>query len=137
MANSSEMRWQQRLDSFGKALRQLESACSQDEYTDLERAGLVQMFEFTMELAWKTLKDLLFYEGFETKTPRETLRRAFEAGYLTEDETEALLDALAKRSPLSHIYDERTAEEAERLIKDGFAPAFRALHDRLQRKYRA
>jgi nucleotidyltransferase substrate binding protein (TIGR01987 family) len=131
MANSDEARWQQRLDNFGRALKQLESACGQDKYTDLERAGLVQMFEFTMELAWKTLKDLLFYEGFETKTPRETLRRAFEAGYLTEDETEALLDALAKRNLLSHTYDERTAEEAERLIKNTFAPAFRALYDRL------
>ena len=64
------------------------------------------MFEFTMELAWKTLKDLLRYEGFETKTPRETLRTAFEAGYLTEDETQALLDALAKRSLLSYTYNE-------------------------------
>ena len=51
------------------------------------------MFEFTMALAWKTLKDLLFYEGFEAKMLRETLRVAFEAGYLTEDETQALLDA--------------------------------------------
>jgi nucleotidyltransferase substrate binding protein (TIGR01987 family) len=131
MANSDEARWQRRLDNFGRALKQLESACGQDKYTDLERAGLVQMFEFTMELAWKTLKDLLFYEGFETKTPRETLRRAFEAGYLTEDETEALLDALAKRNLLSYTYDERTAEEAERLIKNTFAPAFRALYNRL------
>jgi nucleotidyltransferase substrate binding protein (TIGR01987 family) len=134
MANSDELRWRRRLEGFGRALKQLDAACAKDKYSDLERAGLVQMFEFTMELACKTLKDLLFYEGFETKTPRETLRRAFEAGYLTEDETEALLDALAKRSPLSHIYDERTAEEAERLIKDRFAPAFRALYDRLLEK---
>jgi len=137
MANSDELRWRRRLESFGRALKQLDAACAKDKYSDLERAGLVQMFEFTMELAWKTLKDLLFYEGFETKTPRETLRTAFEAGYLTEDETETLLDALAKRNLLSHTYDERTAEEAERLIKDRFAPAFRALYDRLQRKYRA
>jgi hypothetical protein len=38
---------------------------------------------------------------------------------------------LAKRSLLSHTYNERTAEEAERLIKNTFAPAFRALYDRL------
>jgi len=134
MANSDEIRWQQRLENFGKALAQLESACNQDEYSDLERAGLVQMFEFTMELAWNTLKDLLFYEGFDTKTPRETIRKAFEAEYLTEDETTTLLDALTKRNVLSHTYDEKTAKEAERLVKDVFRPVFRSLYDRLQRK---
>ena len=52
------------------------------------------MFEFTMELSWGTLKDLSFYEGFEAKTPREAIRSAFEAGYLTEEETETLLEAI-------------------------------------------
>ena len=134
MANSDEIRWQQRLENFGKALAQLESACNQDEYSDLERAGLVQMFEFTMELAWNTLKDLLFYEGFDTKTPREAIRKAFETEYLTEEETETLLDALSKRNVLSHTYEQKTAKEAERLVKDVFMPVFRALYDRLQRK---
>jgi nucleotidyltransferase substrate binding protein (TIGR01987 family) len=134
MANSDEIRWQQRFENLGKALAQLEAACAQDEYSDLERAGLVQMFEFTMELAWNTLKDLLFYEGFETKTPRETIRKAFETEYLTEEETETLLDALTKRNVLSHTYDEKTAQEAERLVKHMFTPVFRALYDRLQRK---
>jgi nucleotidyltransferase substrate binding protein (TIGR01987 family) len=134
MANSDEIRWQQRLENFGKALAQLESACNKDEYSDLERAGLDQMFEFTMELAWNTLKDLLFYEGFDTKTPREAIRKAFEAEYLTEEETETLLDALSKRNVLSHTYEQKTAKEAERLVKDVFMPVFRALYDRLQRK---
>jgi len=134
MANSDEIRWQQRLENFGRALARLESACNQDKYSELEQAGLVQMFEFTMELAWKTLKDLLFYEGFDTKTPRETIRKAFEAEYLTEEETETLLDALTKRNVLSHTYDEKTASEAERLVKNVFTPVFRALYDRLQRK---
>jgi nucleotidyltransferase substrate binding protein (TIGR01987 family) len=134
MANSDEIRWQQRFENFGKALAQLETACHQDEYSDLERAGLVQMFEFTMELAWNTLKDLLFYEGFDTKTPRETIRKAFETEYLTEEETETLLDALTKRNVLSHTYDEKTAREAEQLVKSVFAPVFRSLYDRLQRK---
>jgi len=137
MANSDEIRWQQRLENFGKALAQLETACAKDEYSDLERAGLVQMFEFTMELAWNTLKDLLFYEGFETKTPRDAIRKAFETEYLTEDEAEILLDALIKRNVLSHTYDEKTAQEAERLVKHVFAPVFRVLYDRLQRKRQA
>jgi len=130
----TDARWHQRLENFGKALARLETACSQERYSELERAGLVQMFEFTLELSWGTLKDLLFYEGFEVRTPRDAIRRAFEAGYLTEEETETLLEALIKRNVLSHAYDEKTAEEAERLIKGLFTPLFRALCDRLLRK---
>ena len=135
MANSDANRWQKRLENFGRVLAKLESACKKDNYTELERAGLVRMFEFTMELAWKTLKDLLFYEGFDVGTPREAIRKAFEAGYLTEEETETLLEALTKRNLLSHTYDEKTAEEAERLIKNMFTPVFRALYNNLQRKF--
>lgn len=135
MANTDEIRWQQRLENFGKALAQLDAACAQDTYSDLERAGLVHIFEFTIELAWKTLKDLLFYEGFETTTPREAIRKAFETEYLTEEESETLLDALQKRNMLSHTYEETTAKEAEHLIKQVYTPVFRALYARLQTKH--
>jgi len=37
------------------------------------------MFEFSYELACKTLKDLLFYGGFAVNTPREVIRKALEA----------------------------------------------------------
>jgi len=67
MSNADEIRWRQRLDNFSHALAQLSAACNQPGYTDLERSGLVQTFEFTFELAWKTLQDLLFYEGYGAK----------------------------------------------------------------------
>lgn len=93
MSNTDEIRWQQRLQNFGKALTQLEAACAQKEYSDLERAGLVQIFEFSFELAWKTLKDLLFYEGHDAKSPREVIRTGFETEYMSEDDSEVFLDA--------------------------------------------
>jgi nucleotidyltransferase substrate binding protein (TIGR01987 family) len=134
MSSASADRWQQRLENFGKALAQLEAACQKESYSDLERAGLVQMFELTFELAWKTLKDLLFYEGFSANSPREVIRKAHEAQYLDEDETETLLDGLEKRNLLSHTYEESTAEEAEELINERYAPVLRRLFDRLQDK---
>lgn len=134
MAKSDEILWQPRLENFGKALGQLESACAQAEYSELERAGLVQVFQVTMKLAWNTLEHLLFYEGFETKTPREAIRTAFEAGYLTEQGTEILLEALTKRNVLSHTYDESNAKQAEHLIKMRYTPVFRSLYDNLRRK---
>jgi len=85
MSNADEMRWRQRLDNFSNALAQLSAACNQPGYSDLERSGLVQTFEFTFELAWKTLKDLLFYEGYDVSTPRAVIRQGFAADYLDEE----------------------------------------------------
>jgi len=134
MSDASEARWHQRLENFSKAMAQLEAACALDEYTDLQRAGLVQMFEYSFELGWKTLKDLLFHEGYDEKTPRDVLRRAFEAGYLAEDDTEIGLDALDKRNLLSHTYNEEIAQEAVQLIKEQYTPMLCRVRDRLVEK---
>ena len=59
MPRDPDIRWLQRLHSFRKAFAQLASAVSlsqQRALSDLERQGLIQAFEFTHELAWKTGK---------------------------------------------------------------------------------
>lgn len=126
--------WWKRLQSFLKALVQLEKACEKRSYTELERAGLVQMFEFTFELAWKTLKDLLTYEGIDVASPREVIRRSFEIGLLTEEQAETLLDALQKRNLLAHTYQESFAEMAVVLIKARYFPTLKQLADVLQKR---
>ena len=122
MSNADEIRWKQRFENFEKAMIQLESACRQEQYSDLERAGLVQMFACSFELAWKTLKDLLFFEGYSPKSPRATIRTSFEQEYISEDDTEIFLEALEKRNILSHTYQEAVALEAEKLICDSYFP---------------
>lgn len=134
MSNTDEIRWQQRLENFGKAMAQLEAACGKDKLTDLERAGLVQMFEFSFELAWKTLTDLLFYEGYDAKSPRSTIRTSFEQEYITEDDSEVFLDALNKRNILSHTYDEKKAIEAESLIREQYFPLLGRIYETLEKK---
>jgi len=134
MSNSDEVRWRQRLENFQLALAELTAACEKEEYSRLERAGLIQTLEFTFELAWKTLKDLLYYQGFEVKAPRDTLRQAFATGLLTEGTAEALLDALDKRNLLAHTYRETLAREAENLIKLHYCPALQSLAKTLQKQ---
>ena len=136
MSNLDEARWMQRLESFENALSQLTDACAITEYSDLERAGLVQTFEFSFELAWNTLKDLLFFEGYNEKTPRSIIRKSFEAGYLGEDDSEALLDALDKRNLLSHTYRKELALEAEALIRNSYHPALLQLRSTLNERRR-
>lgn len=134
MSSTDETRWKQRLASFGLALDRLSEACAQESYSNLERAGLIKTFEFCFELSWKTLKDLLFYEGYDEKGSRGAIRRGFEAEYIDEQDCELLLEALEKRNILSHAYRENAAHEAETLIKDRYHPVLVRLHATLSAK---
>ncbi|OOE70432.1 HI0074 family nucleotidyltransferase substrate-binding subunit [Salinivibrio kushneri] len=134
MTDTHLERWQLRLQNRTKAQRRLENACGQESYNELELAGLVQTFEFTFELTWKTLKDLLSYEGFNVASPRSVIRTALEANHLSSDQCETLLDALVKRNLLSHTYDEQNALEAQRLIVKHYAPVIAEIMRYLENK---
>lgn len=134
MGTDQDPRWRQRLARFRRATSRLVAACAQGEYTDLERAGLVQTFAFSFELGWKTLKDLLDHEGFPEQTPRGVLRRAFETGHLAAADVEAALDALDQRNLLSHTYDDEAAQMAVDLIRSRFAPLLERLLAHLEQR---
>ena len=134
MTNTDEQRWQQRLDNFGRALSRLTDACSRDRYDDLERAGLVKTFEICFELSWNVLKDLLFYDGYDVKAPRDAIRKSFEVDYIDESDCETLLEALDRRNLLAHTYLRKTAQEAEALIKERYHPVLRRLYETLNAK---
>ncbi|MBI2431775.1 MAG: nucleotidyltransferase substrate binding protein [Candidatus Hydrogenedentes bacterium] len=128
---SNANRWLQRLQNLNKAYARLVEACKQEDYSDLEAAGLIQTYEFTFELAWKTMKDKLSFEGYEVRSPRETIRKAFEMELIPD--VDAWLEALDSRNLLSHTYDEPTASEAVALIKGKFAPMLQASVEVLNR----
>jgi len=56
---NSDTRWIQRYNNFEKVFKKLSEAISIDELSELERDGLVQRFEFTLDIGWKVLKDFL------------------------------------------------------------------------------
>jgi len=136
MSNSDPIRWKQRLQQFTKAEQRLSEALIEGYgvLSRLEQEGVIQRFEYTFELAWKVLKDLLFYEGFDVKSPREVIRQAFEVEYLNEDDTEVALDALAKRNLLTHTYEEKIMLEALELIEGQFQPMLNRLLKTLQKR---
>jgi nucleotidyltransferase substrate binding protein (TIGR01987 family) len=85
------------------------------ELNKFEVQGLIQCFEYTFELSWKTLKDYLEFEGYDVKTPKETIKKAFQTGMI--DDGLIWLDALDKRNIMSHTYSESTTKQTEELIK--------------------
>ncbi len=126
---TNDIRWKQRFANFASSLTDLRSALQKTEYTVLERAGLIQLFEVSFELAWKTLKDFLVYEGNNVNSPREVLRQAFANGLI--EEGELWLQALDARNQFSHLYNKQMAEEAVTLINETFAPLLFTLKNAL------
>ncbi len=126
--NEPDIRWKQRLQSFGRAFAQLQAAVATDAPSDLEKAGIIQVYEFTFELAWKTVKDYLEANEVLVKFPRETIKEAFKYELL---DGEIWLDMLQKRNLMSHTYDEENAELAYRLIVDQYFNAIATVHEKL------
>lgn len=95
------------LESLAMANARLAEATAMGAENPVIVDGVIQRFEFALELTWKTLKRALAEEGVEANTPREVLTAAARAGWL-EDE-DLWLAMLKDRNLTSHIYDESMA----------------------------
>jgi nucleotidyltransferase substrate binding protein (TIGR01987 family) len=121
-----DIRWLQRYEHFKSALAQLDSALGIERPSVVERAGMIQIFEFTAELAWNTLKDFLEYQG-ETNISgsRDAISLAFKAGLVSDGR--GWLNMLKSRNLSSHIYDEEVAEEILAAIRESYLNLFHEL----------
>jgi len=114
---NEDIRWEQRFSNYQKALRQLQKFIDKGELSELEAQGLVKAFEYTYELAWNTLKDFLEYRGqTDIYGSRDAIRRAFGLGLIADGE--GWMDMLKSRNQTSHTYNEETAEEICRAVRD-------------------
>lgn len=127
---NQDIRWKQRLSNFKKATTQLTEFIEKDSLNKFEVQGLIQCFEYTFELAWKTMKDYLEFEGYEVKSPRAAIQTAFQIELLTDGHI--WIDALEKRNLMAHTYDEEVAKQAEQLIKTSYYPVIKELLGKLE-----
>ncbi len=109
---NSAIRWKQRLENFERAFVLLQDAFKKDiaEMSDLEKEGVIQRFEYTFELAWKTLRDYLDYCGvnFDQITPRSVIKQAFASKIIKDGQT--WIEMLEQRNLMSHTYDSKIFE---------------------------
>lgn len=124
-----DIRWKQRFQNFERAVALLREPFQRDveSLSNLEKEGTVQRFEFTVELAWKTLKDYLEHEGqlIDPVTPRNVVKEGFAARILGDGQV--WIDMLDHRNLLSHTYDEATFDSAVLAIRDRYLAAIDAL----------
>jgi nucleotidyltransferase substrate binding protein (TIGR01987 family) len=126
-----DVRWQQRFSNFGKALAQLRKFVAQDVLNELESLGLIQCFEYTHELAWKTLKDFLESKGNASLFgSRDVTRAAFSLELIADGES--WMAMIVDRNRTSHTYNSETAQAIVSNIKGIYFQLFESLETKLK-----
>ncbi len=131
--NHKETRWKQRYNNFIKAYRQLKEANDRfAELSVLEKEGMIQRFEYTFELSWKTLKDYLESRGVQVQFPRDVIKEAFSAGIVHDGEI--WMDMLDNRNLMFHTYQEEIFREVVDNVHSKYFPAITRLIDYLEKE---
>jgi len=100
----------ERAAEFQRAVERLGEALVLAAGNPLGIDASIQRFEFCIELAWKTLRDILLRDhGIEVASPKPALQEAFRVE-LIDDET-LWLSMLRDRNLSSHTYREALAQE--------------------------
>ena len=126
-------RWEQRLDSYHKALARLAEivgASKRRALNEFERDGLVQRFEFTHELSWKLMKAYAEYQGFDgIGGSRDATRKAFEMSLISDGQS--WMDMIKSRNETSHNYDGSMADDVVDSIINRFYPLLAEFYQKM------
>ncbi len=131
-----DIRWKQRLQNFTRAVKLLEEIATLqlEELSLLEKEGIVQRFEFTLELAWKTLKDKMEFDGLQLNmiSPKVVVKEAYQAKYIGH--IELWLEMIDVRNLLSHTYNFDVFEKILPDIQKKYTPLLSGLHTSLSKE---
>lgn len=109
-------RFDERKQDLINATNRLKEALKEKE-NDIMIDGVLHRYEFTFELAWKTLKDYLEYLGISSNigSPREVIKESFAHNLISDGEV--WINMMLARNSLSHLYDEVASREIYMDIK--------------------
>ena len=129
--DNKDIRWLQRFINFNKAFNQLERFVKRENLNEMEAQGLIKAFEYTYELSWKTLQDLLKEKGYaDILGPKPVIKQSFQDGYISEGE--GWMRMHASRNLTSHTYDEDTADEIIEKVRIEYFDLLKNLKNRLE-----
>lgn len=122
-------RYEERKKELFNATERLKEALKENE-NDIVIDGTLHRFEFTFELAWKTIKDYLEYSGIVDGlgSPREIIKIAYANGII--ENGEEWIKMMLARNSLSHLYDEEKSREIYMEIKKIYIDLFEKLNNK-------
>ena len=112
-----------------KALTMLEKAVSTPPVEERDYAGIIQSFEFTYELTWKTLKAILDENGIAAPFPRVVFEESYKRGLL--EGNEIWKDIIEARNLSTHTYDETLAHQLCADIQSNYLQIFKRTTEKI------
>ncbi len=124
-----DTRWKQRFYNFDRPCTLLHESLAEGPgaLSTLEKEGVAQRFEYSFELAWKTMRDYLEEEGVSIipVTARQVIKEAFAARLI--DDGQVWIDMLDHRNLLSHTYNAAVFGTAVEAIANRYLPAMESV----------
>ncbi|WP_349618381.1 nucleotidyltransferase substrate binding protein [Azotobacter salinestris] len=129
-----DIRWQQRLANYSRALMQLTRAVELAQsrpLSELEKQGLIQAFGFVFELAWSLMKDYFLYQGNPAISgSRDAIRSAFKQGLIADGE--GWMEMIKSHNQTAHTYNESVSNEIADSIMARYHALFRQFQQHMQ-----
>jgi nucleotidyltransferase substrate binding protein (TIGR01987 family) len=103
------------LERFKKSLEIFKKTEEGSHLYTLIRDSVIQRFEFTFDIFWKCLKDVLSEKyKINIASPRFIFRESFTQQLITKQELEVFENMINDRNNTSHGYDEMMSEKIAR-----------------------
>ena len=107
------------LENFENTTKRLRAALEYDPLElDIALDAVIQRFEFTFEMAWKSVKLAAKVVGYDCKSPKGCLKLAYRMGWIKDEEK--WLELLEARNLISHTYDQEIVMDVYEVVKENF-----------------
>ncbi|MBP3820828.1 nucleotidyltransferase substrate binding protein [bacterium] len=130
-----EIRWIQRFENFRSAnsnLLETQYCIKKEGLNKIYIMALIQAYEMSFELAWKTLKDYLEYYGKIVENPRSAIKEAFSEKLIQDGQI--WIEMMEARNKTSHTYREDFAKQTAENILNLYIPQLKNLEKVLEIK---
>ena len=127
-----DIRWVQRFQNYSRAFSLLREIIEEsDDITTLKpiiKEGIIQRFEYTFELLWKTLKDKMVDDGLiiDRISPKYVFKLAYQSKYIND--IDLWLKMTNDRNLMSHTYDFSTFDEVLKRLQNDYFPLLEELY---------
>lgn len=125
MSEEFEYSFKKLQEAFGRLIEGVQN--SKDE---LDKDGVIQRFEFTYELLWKTLKIYFENEGIICETPKSCFKEAFRVNIIENEAV--ILKMLEDRNKTSHIYSKEISDKIFKRVKTDYIDNIQKIIDKLK-----
>ena len=131
----SEIRWKQRFENFKLAnanILEISDCIKKEGLNKIYTMALIQAFEMSFELGWKTIKDYLEYNGKNVANPRSAIKEAFSEQIIIDGQH--WIEMMETRNKTSHTYKEDFAKQTAEEILNIYIPLLIDLEKTLSSK---